>query len=101
MRGLATYYPRNNRVEPSFSVDNYSLVNLYAGVRSHDGAWEASIFARNAFATDQLLDRGTQLETVGALTPFFTDRSAGHYVTATMTPRREIGVNLRYAWGSR
>ena len=102
LRGLATYYPKNNRVEPSFTVADYSLVNLYAGLRSRDGAWELSVFARNAFGTTELLDRGTQFETVGALSPLFTTpRNAGDYVTAQITPRREVGVNLRYAWGSR
>jgi iron complex outermembrane receptor protein len=101
LRGLFTYYPENRRAEPSFVVGGYSLVNLYAGLRSHDGGWEVALFARNAFGTDRLLDRGTQLETVGALSPFFTAQSAGSYVTATMTPRREVGVNVNYAWGSR
>jgi iron complex outermembrane receptor protein len=101
LRGLFTYYPENRRAEPNFVVGAYSLVNLYAGLRSHDGDWEVALFARNAFGTDRLLDRGTQLETVGALSPFFTALSAGGYVTAAMTPRREVGVNVRYAWGSR
>jgi iron complex outermembrane receptor protein len=102
LRALATYYPQNNRVEPDFTVARYSLVNLYAGLRSRDGAWELSVFARNAFGTDELLDRGTQFETVGALSPLFaTPQTAGDYVTARVTPRREVGVNVHYAWGSR
>jgi iron complex outermembrane receptor protein len=102
VRALATYYPKNNRVEPNFTVANYSLVNLYAGLRSRDGAWELSVFARNAFGTTELLDRGTQFETVGALSPLFaTPQNAGDYVTALITPRREVGVNVHYAWGAR
>jgi iron complex outermembrane receptor protein len=101
LRGLLTHYPKNNRAEPGLLVDNYSLVNLYAGLRSHDGAWEVSLFARNAFGADRLLDQGTQPESVGALSPFFTDHSAGFYRVATTTARREVGLNLHYAWGSR
>ena len=101
VRGLATYYPKNDRVEPNFTVDNYSLVNLYAGLRSQDGAWELAVFARNAFGTSQLLDRGVQYETAGPLSPFFVAQNVGDYVTASTTPRREVGVNLHYAWGSR
>jgi iron complex outermembrane receptor protein len=57
VRLLATYYPENkNRAEPNFTVDNYSLINFYVGMRSHDGAWEASIFARNAFNTQRATD---------------------------------------------
>jgi iron complex outermembrane receptor protein len=101
LRGLLTYYPKNNRAEPAFVVDNYSLVNLYAGLRSHDGAWEVSLFARNAFGTDQLLDRGVQFETVGPLGAFFPAQNVGFYNVATTTARREVGVNVHYAWGSR
>jgi iron complex outermembrane receptor protein len=101
VRGLVTYYPKNSRAEPAFLVDSYSLVNLYAGLRAHDGAWELSLFARNAFGAERLLDRGVQAETVGALSPFFTDRSTGFYQVAATTARREVGINLHYAWGSR
>ena len=101
LRGLVTYYPKNGRAEPGFVVPNYSLVNLYAGLRSHDGAREMSLFARNAFATSRLLDRGTQFETVGPLSTFFDAQNVGGYLTAQMTPRREVGVSLHYAWGSR
>jgi iron complex outermembrane receptor protein len=101
LRGLLTYYPQNDRVEPGFTVSNYSLLNLYAGLRSRDGAWEVALFARNALGRNVLLDRGTQFETAGPLSPFFVAQNVGDYVTATMTPRREVGVNLHYAWGSR
>jgi iron complex outermembrane receptor protein len=100
-RGLVAYYPKNDRAEPAFTVSNYSLVNLYAGLRSHDGAWELALFARNAFGTNELLDRGTQFETAGALGTFFPEQNVGHYVTAAMTAQREVGVSAHYAWGSR
>jgi iron complex outermembrane receptor protein len=103
-RVLATYYPENkNRAEPNFTVPNYSLVNLYLGMRSHDGAWEASIFARNAFKAEREVDQGTTPYNLdGQLGQAFPGlvRSSG-YTSATMTPRREVGVNVHYAFGSR
>jgi iron complex outermembrane receptor protein len=104
IRGLLSYYPQNkNRVEPNFTVPNYSLVNLYAGLRSHDGAWEASIFARNAFQTKEVTDLGQQQlnNTNTALSFFPTLAHASGYYFTTVTPRREVGVNVRYAFGSR
>jgi iron complex outermembrane receptor protein len=101
VRGLLTYYPDNNRAEPGFVVPSYSLVNLYAGLRSREGAWEVSLFARNVFAAERLLDRGNQFETVGPLSAFFPEQNVGFYRTALVTARREVGINLRYAWGSR
>jgi iron complex outermembrane receptor protein len=104
LRVLATYYPENkNRAEPNFTVDNYSLLNLYAGVRSHDGAWEVSLFARNALN----VARATDISSVAAnlntsLSQFFPSliHPSGYFQTST-TPPREVGINVHYAFGSR
>jgi iron complex outermembrane receptor protein len=105
IRALVTYYPENkNRVEPNFTVDAYSLLNLYAGVRSEDGAWEVSLFARNALQTQRLLDRSQlaydapQLERVF---PNLIPADGSGYFGTRVTPQREVGVDVRYAWGSR
>jgi iron complex outermembrane recepter protein len=104
-RGLYTYYTDNVQ-DPNNSYDDvgsYGLLNLYAGVRSNDGAWEVSLFARNVTGTDEVLNRGNG----AAATPFTNAATgvgtslAGPYQTATFTPPREIGLNLRYAFGSR
>jgi iron complex outermembrane receptor protein len=104
IRGLLNYYPENkNRAEPNFTVDAYSLLNLYAGVRSHDGAWEVSVFARNAFETKRALDVSTvQANTNGSLATSFSSliHPSGYYIS-TMTPQREVGFNVHYAFGSR
>ena len=103
-RILATYYPTNkNRAEPDFTVDNYSQLNLYVGLRSHDGAWEASIFARNAFDTQRTTDLGQlALNENGPLNAAFPQliRPTGYFSVQT-TPRREVGLNVHYAFGSR
>jgi iron complex outermembrane receptor protein len=58
VRMLFTYNPENrNRVEPNFTVPAYGLLNLYAGVRSEDGAWELSLFAKNALKNHTVLDK--------------------------------------------
>jgi iron complex outermembrane receptor protein len=104
VRGLVTYYPQNrNRAEPDFTVDQYSLANVYAGLRSHDGAWELSLFARNAFDTNRTLDvQSVQLNNNTQLGTTFPElvRPTGYYLTQS-TPRREVGINVHYAWGSR
>jgi iron complex outermembrane receptor protein len=104
IRLLATYYPENkNRAEPDFTVDNYSLINFYLGVRSHDGAWEASIFTRNAFNTQRATD--VQNVSLNINTPLGTAfqpliHNSGYFQTL-QTPRREVGINVHYAFGSR
>jgi iron complex outermembrane receptor protein len=96
VRGLFTYYPENNRIEPGsgFVAPSYTLANLYAGVRSQDGAWELSLFARNLFNKTATLDLASTPLLLGTLT-------SGYSQVLQMTPPREIGVHLRYAFGSR
>jgi iron complex outermembrane receptor protein len=103
IRALFTYYPENKRVEPDFTVDSYGLLSLYAGARSHDGAWEVSVFARNALQAKRATDIQQVQESLNtSLGQSFSQliRPSGYYST-TFTPPREVGVNVHYAWGSR
>ncbi|CAN7629585.1 TonB-dependent receptor [Phenylobacterium sp. LjRoot225] len=111
LRGLFTYRPKTEG-DPNNAndeVDGFGLLNLYAGVRSRDGAWEVSLFAKNVFDTTKVLTaEGSLVGTnVQALQPptFRTAQAAtinAPYVRVlTMTAPREIGINLRYAFGSR
>jgi iron complex outermembrane receptor protein len=113
IRGLFNYFPENkNRMEPGLTFDSYGLLNLYAGVRSHDGAWEVSVFAKNALANDTVIDRSPiqasansilslpspAPQAIGYLNSF--PANSGYYVTQVTQPR-EVGINVKYAWGSR
>jgi iron complex outermembrane receptor protein len=106
VRGLMTYYAKSeNRMEPNFTVEDYALVNLYAGLRSEDGAWEVSAFARNLFGVDRTLDRSpVAYDANGSLGQSFAQlipAGGSGYFGTLVTPRREVGVSVRYAWGSR
>ena len=108
VRGLFSYYPKNTRRTAALTIDNYSLLNLYTGVRARDGAWEAGLFVKNALKTDELLDRKTTPINT-ALNPFNGALPAAspfravssNYFEKALTPRREVGINVRYAFGSR
>ncbi|CAN7253102.1 TonB-dependent receptor [Phenylobacterium sp. LjRoot219] len=97
VRGLFTYYPENTRRSVAQVIDSYNLLNLYAGLRSDDGAWEVALFAKNAFKTEETLSRDAVAYTVSGNT---LPGTSGYFGT-TFTPRREVGVNVRYAFGSR
>jgi iron complex outermembrane receptor protein len=103
LRVLATIYPENKRAEPGLAVPGYSNVNLYAGVRSHDGAWEVSVFARNllnkAVATDISQAETNLNNSLNVAFPGLAHPTG--YFQAITTPPREVGVNVHYAWGSR
>lgn len=105
-RALYTYKPRNvqDPHNPYDDVNAYGLLNLYTGVRSHDGAWEVSIFGKNITNTGEQLNAGNGPLTTGYLaTPFLTGTSlAGPYMgNVRYTAPREFGINVRYAFGSR
>lgn len=93
LRGQLSYYPSNPFQTPLLKIDSYGLLNLYTGVRSADRMWEVNVFAKNVLNEQQLLD----------LSPANPNREYGEpgYQTFTYTPRREFGVNVRYAFGSR
>jgi iron complex outermembrane receptor protein len=103
IRGLFTYYPKNARATPARVIDNYGLLNFYAGVRAKDGAWDAGLFVRNAFNTDKLtfIAANESNNINGAITTYPSLIHSSGYFEKTLTPRREFGINVRYAFGSR
>lgn len=110
VRGLLTYYPKNRQDpdNPYDNVTNYGLLNVYAGIRDTDGAWEVSLFAKNVTNTGVTLNRSNGVTTTGvqALQPPTFRTTIGQsigssYLTANYTAPREVGLNVRYAFGSR
>jgi iron complex outermembrane receptor protein len=116
LRGLVSYNGKS-QTDPTNIYDDvgaYALVNLYAGIRASDGAWEVSLFAKNLFETEKALTRTSPLSTsyqqlgfggFGPTGPILTGPTAATftstYTGVTMTPPREFGLNVRYAFGSR
>ncbi|WP_317930450.1 TonB-dependent receptor [Halioxenophilus sp. WMMB6] len=104
VRGLATFYgdSQNDPSNALDDVDAYNTVNLYTGVRSADGHWEAMLFAKNLFDTERVIRRDTTLASASYVSVNPADfSSSGQSGTTdyrrinTLAPR-EIGVNLRY-----
>jgi iron complex outermembrane receptor protein len=93
VRGLFSYYPNNPYASESVTIGSYGLLNVYAGIRSPDNAWEVSVFAKNASNTSQLLSQSNLVPPVSGV-PI-------NYRAVNYTARREIGLNVRYAFGSR
>ncbi|MET0180524.1 MAG: TonB-dependent receptor, partial [Novosphingobium sp.] len=93
VRGLLSYFGKTNGddVNGVDSVSAYSLLNLYAGLRDPDGAWEVSLFGKNLFETDRVLTRTAPVATstiAGA--SFFSS-----YRRITTTSPREFGVTAK------
>lgn len=93
LRGQFTYYPSNPYKTPLMKIGGYGLLNLYTGLRSSDRRWEVNVYAKNLLNEQQLLD----LNVANA----HREYGESGYQTFSYTARREFGINIRYAFGSR
>lgn len=99
VRTLVSIYGNstNDAANPYDDVPAYALVNLYAGVRAEDGAWEVSAYARNLFNTFRVLDRTATLASVATNAGTLNS----NYRLISSTEPREFGLTARFAFGSR
>ena len=105
IRGQLTYagYSLNDPTNPYDNIKAYGLVNLFAGLRNHDGAWEFSAYVKNIFNTQRVLTR-IAVPYAATYENALTREGgelASNYRGITTTQPREFGINLRYAFGSR
>lgn len=114
-RGLLAWKGKseNDPNNPYDDVGAYGLLNLFGGIRSADGAWEISAYAKNianvtkivsrnatpysTSPTDVFLGAPTFAVPVGVASTTLTSA----YTGLTVTPPREFGVTARFAFGSR
>jgi iron complex outermembrane receptor protein len=100
IRGLYTFYGRNPHASQFYVAPSYGILNLYAGLRSPDGAWEGAIFAKNALDAEKVLTLSTGTPAIDAQGLSTMFGSSGYYNTS-ITPRREYGLTVTYSFGSR
>jgi iron complex outermembrane recepter protein len=81
----------------SKSTPSYAILDLFAGVAGEKGVWDLGFFAKNVFDKQVELARTNTLNNVYA--PYAVAPSGYNTVTASLP--REIGISLRYAFGSR
>ena len=108
-RGLFSYYgaSQNNPTLPFDNIGAYGLLNLYAGVRAPDGAWEVTFFAKNLTNNASYSEfRSPASTSYQELAPPTFQTTVGKAFTSTysqigISPPREFGLNLKIAFGSR
>jgi iron complex outermembrane receptor protein len=101
LRGNFVYYPDNPNSSEGVVIDKYSLLNAFAGIRSPDGEWEVSLFANNLLNTKQVLSINPVVPVSSGNVAGVFGRPAAGYQQIGYTPRREFGLQVRYAFGSR
>ena len=76
---------------------SYVILDLFAGVAGQKGLWDVGFYAKN------VLDKQVELSRVNTLNNVYSPYSVAPsgYNTVTASLPREIGVSLRYAFGSR
>ena len=101
LRGLSTWRgkSRGDTINPNDDVGAFALVDLFAGLRGLENAWEISFFAKNVLNTRRVLTRSaaplaTQVVPNGGTATY-------NYLGIAMTEPREFDVNMRVFFGSR
>jgi iron complex outermembrane receptor protein len=103
-RGYVSFYPSNPNAVQGYDVPSYAIFNLFLGVRDPTDSWEISVFAKNLFNRFVLLNKPYfQVQEInGNINSAFGN--SGYYGGANslqVTPPMQLGVNLRYTFGSR
>jgi iron complex outermembrane recepter protein len=98
VRGLFTYYGENDNLGPAYVAESYGLLNLYVGARSDEAGWDISLWAKNVFDEETILNRGRFATFAGRLPDGVTPSFSTGYRSISYTRPREVGVTLRYAF---
>ena len=75
----------------------YAVADIFAGLTGKQGVWDAGLYVKNLFNNTMELNRTALLNNI--YSPY-TAAAAGYSSINAVLPR-EIGVTLRYAFGSR
>jgi len=103
VRALVTYAGKSQN-DPTNAVDDikaYGIVNLFAGIRDPEGAWELGLYGKNLFDVLRVTTRTSNPLVASYRTPAGGAVAASTYRGITINDPREFGVNLRVAFGSR
>jgi iron complex outermembrane receptor protein len=93
------YFGENPNFQYLAPADAYALVDVFVGARSHSAGWDVQAYVKNLFNNHTLLNSSTFIGPANnSLNSTFGPTG---YVTGLMTLPREVGVQIRYAFGSR
>ncbi len=99
IRTLTNYTSKNDyALFNNFHAKAYTIVNVFAGVRSHESGWDLGVYARNLFDTKKVVNLGaTEIATPSDGAQLGAGPSTG-YRDVYLTDRREFGATARYAF---
>ncbi|MGE4339499.1 MAG: TonB-dependent receptor, partial [Pigmentiphaga sp.] len=102
LRGLVIYNGKslNDPNNPYDDIKAYALVNLFAGLRDPDGAWEIGIYGKNLFDVERALARNSTSFALTVRSPRAANVNTP-YRGVTYTAPREFGITAKVSFGSR
>ena len=101
IRGLVSYYTSNALTGiPGFVQPSYATGDLYLGVHPTNGQWEVAAYAKNVTNNRTVTSTNIPATEAGTLGTTFQPNGSG-YFDATILPPRELGLTVRYAFGSK
>lgn len=114
IRGFANWkgHSDGDSINPLDQVKGYAQLDLFGGIRDASGAWEVTAFVKNVTNTSRVLTRSanplvTTLAPNQNLAPFggtgtsIPSSSATNYLAISTIAPRELGISVRFAFGSR
>jgi iron complex outermembrane receptor protein len=93
-RAIYQYKPKTTNTDTDVEIDAVNTVNLYAGVRPERANWELQLYVKNALDEDHIVRDRNQIVSNG-----IANEPTG-YASVSYGPGREVGVSLRYEFGS-
>lgn len=100
--GLLTYTGKNPYADPTYTTPAFALVNVNLGVRDVEKGWEIQGFVRNLLNSNTITGISTSPQSdliVGSTMATLFGNSG--YRTVSYQRPREVGLTVRYAFGSR
>lgn len=106
VRGLWSWQSKtgNDPANPYDNIRANSTLNLYLGVRDHDGAWDVSLFGKNVLNNQTVtsVSNGPLVTNYrNAAAGFAASTASSTYAGINMVAPREFGITARFALGSR
>lgn len=103
VRALVTYNGKSQN-DPVNAVDDikaYGVVNLFAGIRDPDGAWDLGLYGKNLFDVLRVTTRNSNAQTANYQVLATGVQAVSSYRSITINNPQEFGVTLRVSFGSR
>ncbi len=91
LRGFYSWVGDTLDTASNVEYESHGVLNLYLGVRELLPGLDANIFVKNVADEDEVTLQGAPYDPIGGFEP--------NYAEVQVVPPREIGVNLRYAFG--